>query len=120
MNQYIRWFTEIRLSDVPLVGGKNASLGEMFRELTADGINVPAGFAITAHAYHAFLWAAGLDQKLPGMLAGIDSGNIEELRRRATSSRHPRGGIARRSHGPENHDRHPEKGKGPRRERRTS
>ena len=44
MNQYIRWFSEISLADIPSVGGKNASLGELFRELTPNGITVPAGF----------------------------------------------------------------------------
>jgi hypothetical protein len=45
MKSYIRWFSEIGIVDLPRVGGKNASLGEMFRELTAEGIHVPNGFA---------------------------------------------------------------------------
>jgi pyruvate,water dikinase len=45
------WFDQIRLTDVPMVGGKNASLGEMVRELSAFGVKVPHGFAITAFAY---------------------------------------------------------------------
>ena len=48
MARYIRWFEELRIEDVPLVGGKNASLGEMYRELTSQGVRVPNGFAITA------------------------------------------------------------------------
>ena len=48
---YIRWFKEIGIDNVPLVGGKNASLGEMYQNLTADGVRVPNGFAITADAY---------------------------------------------------------------------
>ncbi|MDD1617744.1 MAG: hypothetical protein LUQ28_14995, partial [Methylococcaceae bacterium] len=45
---YIRWFNELSIDDVPLVGGKNASLGEMYRELTPQGIQIPNGFAVTA------------------------------------------------------------------------
>ncbi|GAG19938.1 unnamed protein product, partial [marine sediment metagenome] len=47
----ILWFNEISIGDVPLVGGKNASLGEMYQKLTAQGVNIPGGFAITAYAY---------------------------------------------------------------------
>ena len=50
---YIRWFADIGLDDIPLVGGKNASLGEMSRALSAVGVRVPPGFAITAEAYRA-------------------------------------------------------------------
>ena len=50
---YIRWFAELGLDDIPLVGGKNASLGEMYCALSATGVNVPPGFAITADAYRA-------------------------------------------------------------------
>ena len=46
--RYIRWFNEIGIDDVPLVGGKNASLGEMYRELATTGVKVPNGFAVTA------------------------------------------------------------------------
>jgi pyruvate,water dikinase len=52
---YILWFDEIGLDDLPIVGGKNASLGEMRRELTKYGVKVPNGFAVTVNAYHAFL-----------------------------------------------------------------
>ena len=48
---YIKWFEQIGIEDVPLVGGKNASLGEMYRELAVKGVKVPNGFAITAEAY---------------------------------------------------------------------
>jgi len=53
--KYILWFNQISSKDVPLVGGKNASLGEMFSKLTRKGINVPDGFAITASGYWYFL-----------------------------------------------------------------
>ena len=55
--RFVRWFSEIGLSDVGLVGGKNASLGEMIRELQPLGIRVPDGFAVTAEAYREY--AAG-------------------------------------------------------------
>ena len=55
---YIRWFAELGLDDIPLVGGKNASLGELYRALSATGVRVPPGFAITADAYRAFLHEA--------------------------------------------------------------
>ena len=48
--KYVRWFEEIKIEDVPVVGGKNASLGEMYRELTSQGVNIPNGFAVTAEA----------------------------------------------------------------------
>ena len=47
---YIRWFNELTIDDVPLVGGKNASLGEMYQELSSQGIQIPNGFAVTAEA----------------------------------------------------------------------
>jgi pyruvate,water dikinase len=49
--RYIRWFEEIKIGDIPTVGGKNASLGEMYRELASQGVKIPNGFAITAEAY---------------------------------------------------------------------
>ena len=55
---YIRWFSHIRLSDVPVVGGKNASLGELYSSLTAQGMRVPNGFAVNAQAYRDALTAA--------------------------------------------------------------
>ena len=55
---YIRWFDEIGIEDIPLVGGKNASLGEMYQVLTPQGIKIPNGFTITADAYRHVLWSA--------------------------------------------------------------
>lgn len=85
---FIRWFSEITLADLPSVGGKNASLGEMFRELTSQGINVPGGFALTADAYRLFLREAKLEGRIAELLAGLDPRNIEELRRRGAAIRH--------------------------------
>ena len=82
MNAYVRWFTEIGLADIPLVGGKNASLGELVRELGAEGIAVPGGFAVTAEGYRYFLRRAGLDAVIAGHLAGLDTQDVADLRRR--------------------------------------
>lgn len=69
------------------MGGKNASLGELFRELTPEGIKVPAGFAVTADAYRAFLQASGLEEKIGTSLSGLDVGDIDSLRQRGASIR---------------------------------
>ncbi|WP_414660279.1 phosphoenolpyruvate synthase [Horticoccus sp. 23ND18S-11] len=87
-HSYIRWFSDLGMADLPTVGGKNASLGEMFRELTSEGIQVPAGFALTADAYRLFLREAKLDHTVAELLGGIDTRNIEELRRRGQLIRH--------------------------------
>ncbi|WDQ14929.1 phosphoenolpyruvate synthase [Rhodopirellula sp. P2] len=78
----VRWFDQIGIDDVPSVGGKNASLGEMYRELTPDGVQIPNGFATTAAAYRNFLQVSGLDEKISQVLADLDSGDIGNLRQR--------------------------------------
>ncbi len=85
--QYIRWFADIGIDDVPLVGGKNASLGEMYCELSAKGIQVPNGFAITAEAYRHFLADAGLDGWIIDQLSALNSQNLAELRRQSARIR---------------------------------
>lgn len=77
---YVKWFSEIGIKDVPLVGGKTASLGEMFRHLTPKGVKVPDGFAITAPAYRDFLREAALDRKIEQLLGGLDTRNLDALR----------------------------------------
>lgn len=62
--KYVRWFEEIRIEDVPLVGGKNASLGEMYRELGTRGVKIPNGFAATAEAYWHVVDSAGILDEL--------------------------------------------------------
>ena len=52
---YVLWFDEVGLNDIPIVGGKNASLGEMRRELTGLGVSIPNGFTVAVNAYHDFL-----------------------------------------------------------------
>src|SRR5579862_6657267 len=77
--RFIRWFNEISIADVPLVGGKNASLGEMYRELTPRGIRVPNGFAITADAYRHFLTSGGLRERMRELLDGLDTSKLADL-----------------------------------------
>ena len=84
---HIRWFAELSLDDVPLVGGKNASLGEMYRELVGQGVKVPNGFAITAAAYRAFLHEAQLDQRIRDILADLDTHDVTNLRQRGRQVR---------------------------------
>jgi pyruvate,water dikinase len=72
---------------VPLVGGKNASLGEMIRQLTAKGVNVPTGYATTAYAFRYFMEKAGLEARLRRLLADLDVENINNLRERGRQAR---------------------------------
>lgn len=87
MKRFIRWFSEIGLGDVALVGGKNASLGEMYRELTARGVRVPNGFAITADAYRAFLEKDNLAERLRAELRGLDTHDLAGLQQRGANIR---------------------------------
>ncbi len=85
--RYVSFFSEIGIADVPLVGGKNASLGEMYRELTAKDILVPNGFAVTAEAYRRSLDAAGAWPALKDALDGLDAENVDDLAARAKRAR---------------------------------
>ncbi|WP_129126924.1 phosphoenolpyruvate synthase [Geomonas oryzae] len=80
--RYIRWFDEITIKDVPLVGGKNASLGELYRELAPKGVRVPNGFAITADAYRYLLKSGAILQEMEQVVAGIDKIDLEDFARR--------------------------------------
>ena len=73
-NTYVRWFEDLSSGDVALVGGKNASLGEMVRALKQKGIRVPDGFATTSQAYWRFLEANHLTRKIEQHLAKLESG----------------------------------------------
>jgi pyruvate,water dikinase len=84
---YIRWFNELTINDVPLVGGKNASLGEMYRELTPQGIQIPNGFAVTAEAYRYLLEQAGAWQLLHQALDDLNPEDVGDLARRALKAR---------------------------------
>ncbi len=80
MSDYILWLHEVEMSDVDRVGGKNASLGEMLRNLTADGgVKVPGGFATTAHAYREFLAHEGLADRINKTLDALDVDDVPSL-----------------------------------------
>lgn len=85
---FVRWFDEIGIEDVPLVGGKNASLGEMYRELAPQGVNLANGFAITADAFRYFLQTTDLDITVRDLLAGLDTQNAQDLQQRGKKIRH--------------------------------
>ncbi len=84
---YIVLFDQIGIADVSVVGGKNASLGEMIRELSAKGVRVPDGFAITAHAYREFLRHSELDSFIAGCLGRLDVSDTEALARHGRAIR---------------------------------
>ena len=77
--QNIIWFEKLRMTDVAIVGGKNASLGEMISQLHQKGIRVPGGFATTANAYKNFLEQNNLKQKIDILLSKLDVDNVIEL-----------------------------------------
>jgi pyruvate,water dikinase len=76
---FIKWFADITINDVPLVGGKNASLGEMVRELTGKGVKVPDGFAITAEAFRHFIHEARIDERIRSTLSDLDTHDMTNL-----------------------------------------
>ncbi|KKS41035.1 MAG: Phosphoenolpyruvate synthase [Candidatus Kuenenbacteria bacterium GW2011_GWA2_42_15] len=78
--KFVLRFNELGIKDVPLVGGKNASLGEMFSGLSKKGIMVPDGFAVTASAYRYFLKAAGIKKEIERILKDLDTSNIVNLK----------------------------------------
>ena len=75
----IRWFADTTINDVAIVGGKNASLGEMYRELAGQGIQVPNGFAVTADAYREFLANTGTDRQILAILKRLKIDDVESL-----------------------------------------
>ena len=85
--QYIRWFADLTIDDVPSVGGKNASLGEMVRELSPLGVKIPNGFAITADGYWHLLEAGGIKDDLFALFEGLDRQDVGELSRRGAKAR---------------------------------
>ncbi len=85
--QYIRFFEEIGIDDIPLVGGKNASLGEMYQKLIPKGVKVPNGFAITAEAYRYVLDKANVWDELRETLANIDPLDVNQLARSGKRAR---------------------------------
>ncbi len=83
----VLWLDDIRLDDVPIVGGKNASLGEMIQHLTPKGIRVPSGFATTAYAYRHFIKSNQLDEKLRSLFANLDVTDVKALQHCGQSAR---------------------------------
>jgi len=81
--KWVRLLTEVGMNDVALVGGKNASLGEMLQSLTSLGVRVPEGFAVTAEAYRYFVETNELDDKIRADLDGLDTHNLEDLKDRS-------------------------------------
>jgi pyruvate,water dikinase len=79
--KHILKFEEVGIKDVGLVGGKNASLGEMIRTLKSKGVPVPSGFVVTATAYYYFLESTGLDKFIKKTLKGLNTKNLKELHR---------------------------------------
>ncbi|MDO9399400.1 MAG: phosphoenolpyruvate synthase [bacterium] len=79
---FVKFFDQITIKDVPQVGGKNASLGEMYCKLTKTGVRVPNGFATTAEAYNSFLTTTDLKEKIKEILDGLDTHNVIDLAKR--------------------------------------
>lgn len=87
MFKHIRFFEDLALSDIPSVGGKNASLGEMNKYLRPQGVNLPNGFATTSDSYYYFLEKAGIKQAITNELKGLDIKNIKQLKARGAKIR---------------------------------
>ena len=85
--RYIRWLEEIKIGDIPIVGGKNASLGEMYRELTSQGVKIPNGFAVTAESYWYLLETAGILDELKDAMVDLDKTNLADLIKRGKVAR---------------------------------
>jgi pyruvate, water dikinase len=86
--RFVRPFEDVGIDDIASVGGKNASLGEMYRALRPKGVNIPPGFAITASAYWHFLEETGVDERIERAVYGLDTGDLDDLRRRGSEIRH--------------------------------
>jgi len=83
----VLWFNEIGIKDVSVVGGKNASLGEMYRNLTKKGVRIPNGFAVTAQAYQYLLEKAGIEEDIKKVLKGLNTRNVKNLQSRGRKIR---------------------------------
>ncbi|MCH8003376.1 MAG: phosphoenolpyruvate synthase [Nanoarchaeota archaeon] len=85
--EFILWFKDLTIDDVPLVGGKNASLGDMYRNLTKKGVNIPNGFAVTSYAYKYLLKKAKIEKKIRQILSDLDTRNMKNLAERGRKVR---------------------------------
>jgi pyruvate, water dikinase len=81
-NAFILWFDQVGISDVGIVGGKNASLGEMYSNLTPYGVSIPNGFAITSYAYHYLLDKAGIRDEIKRILSDLNTHDMQNLAER--------------------------------------
>ncbi|MFA5131657.1 MAG: phosphoenolpyruvate synthase [Patescibacteria group bacterium] len=86
-NKFVHFFSELGIKDVPQVGGKNASLGEMYGHLVKKGLRIPNGFATTASAYHYFLDSTGLKKKIQAILKGLNTKDVKDLMKRGAEIR---------------------------------
>lgn len=86
-NKFILWFKDTTIKDIPKVGGKNASLGEMYSKLTSKGVAVPNGFSVTAYAYDYFLKTAGIKDDIEKILSDLDTNSIKNLSERGAKVR---------------------------------
>ena len=84
---FVLWFKDLGIDDVPLVGGKNASLGEMYGNLAKKGVNIPNGFAVTAHAYHYLLKNGKIEDKIKKTLSDLNTKNMQNLAERGRKVR---------------------------------
>lgn len=84
---FIKWFEDLSIDDVPLVGGKNASLGEMIRNIGEKGINVPSGFAITSYAYKYTIEKEGVHNKIREILSDLNTHDVNNLAERGKKIR---------------------------------
>lgn len=87
IKEFNKWFEELTINDVPSVGGKNASLGEMIRSLKEKGVNVPSGFAVTAYAYKYMMEKAGVDKKIKEILSDLDTNDVHNIAERGEKIR---------------------------------
>jgi len=87
IEEFNKWFEDLKIEDVPSVGGKNASLGEMIRSLGEKGVKVPSGFAVTAYAYKYTIEKAGVDKKIKEILADLDTHDVKNLAERGEKIR---------------------------------
>jgi len=81
--KYILWFDNINNKDIKIVGGKNASLGEMYQKLAKKKINIPYGFAVSAFAYRYFISKTGIKNEIDKLLKNVNKNDIENLSKRA-------------------------------------
>jgi len=86
-NAWILWFDQLGIEDVGLVGGKNASLGEMYRLLTPKGVPIPNGYAVTATAYRVFLETSGVKDQIAHILSDLNTKDLTNLQERGRKCR---------------------------------